>query len=644
MNLLHPGWLLLLILLPVIGLVAVLVALRRKSRWDAFAAPRLRGALIRKSSSIPRWIALVFLLVGLAAMIVSLARPQGDAGVRTEKTEGRNILVALDLSRSMRADDVKPDRLSQSKIIIYELLEKLPNDRIGLIGFAGTAHSYAPLTIDHKAVAETVGQIDENWVTVGGSDIADALKLAIDTLKKTGQKNNALVILSDGEENENARELDTMITEAEKAGIYIYAIGVGTQQGAYVPSQDTSSGQVEDNGEPIISKLQPEVLQKLATGTRGRYVTANSGINIPEMVQAAAANLDTFETESRQRRIVVEFYQWLLLPGIILLMASLLSGTRWRALKAAALVGGAFLFTGVSADASPSSDAKDALDNKRYKEARDEYKKLAEETKLDDQAARYRLGQGIAAYREGEFREARGAYSGALLSTDPEIASAGHYGVANSLFQLGWQGLTDQSYPTDPEDIPDLPRFETLVKERLAQMKESDEETVGRSEDFRRMDSLIVNWADAVRHYDSSLSINPSNDGAKKNKETTLIYLRKLQELLKDEKQQTDQQMPQMGQGQGGQPQEGQGGEGEENENGQGEEQEGEGGQGDEQDREGPGGDQKKEEEQGKNPGKGDPNESPEDRARRLLEDNADLEKGPLNQGRPMQRGPRKDW
>ncbi|HVJ45473.1 MAG TPA: VWA domain-containing protein [Luteolibacter sp.] len=643
MTFLHPGWLLLLILLPFLGLAGIFVSYRRKSRWDVFVAPRLRGALIRRSSLIPRWLAVLFLLAGCAALIIALARPQGDAGVRTEKTEGRNILIALDLSRSMRADDVRPDRLAQAKIIIYELLEKLPNDRIGLIGFAGTAHSYAPLTIDHKAVAETVGQIDETWTPVGGSDLSSALKLAIETLKKTGQKNNALVILSDGEENENMRELATMAKEAESAGIHIYAIGVGTTQGSYVPNPETASGQVEEGGVPIISRLQPEVLQKLAEETRGRYVAASSGVNIPEMVQTAAKNLDSFETESRERRLVIEFFQWVLLPGILFLMVSILSGTRWRALKAAPLVIGALLISFPEARANQATDAKDALDGKRFKEARESYRKLAEKTRFKDEAARYRIGEGLAAYRSGEYREARGAFSGAMISDDSAISSAAHFGMGNTLFQLGWQGLADQSYPTEPGEVPDLARFETLVKERLARMKQSEEESVGRSEEYRRMDSLMVNWADSVRHYDSATKLNPSDKGSAQNRETTMIYLRKLRELLQEEKKQADQEMPQMGQGKGGQPNEGEGQPGEDNGGGNGENDQEGGGEGDKKDKDGSGGDQKKEDEKGKNNG-GDPNETAEERARRLLEDNADLEKGPMGQGRFNQRAPKKDW
>ncbi len=204
----QPAWLVLLVLLPLLGVAAVFVARLRRKQWAAFVAPRLRGVLLKRGSPLPRWFALLFLLAACAAIIIALARPQGDAGTRTEKSLGRNVLIALDLSRSMRVRDVKPDRLAQAKMVIYELLDAMPNERVGLIGFAGTAYVYAPLTVDHGAVRETVEQIDETWAPLGGSDLAAAVRLATDTLKKTGQKNNALVILSDGEKHEGDLDAD----------------------------------------------------------------------------------------------------------------------------------------------------------------------------------------------------------------------------------------------------------------------------------------------------------------------------------------------------------------------------------------------------------------------------------------------------
>lgn len=649
----NPGWLILLILVPVMGIGALLLARLKRREWSAFVAPRLRGALLKRSSALPRWIALFLLLAACATLVLALARPQGKAGVRSDKTVGRNVLIALDLSRSMRVPDVKPDRLSQAKIIIYELLEAMPNERIGIIGFAGSSYLYAPLTVDHSAVRETVEQIDEKWTTKGGSNLAEALSLAIDTLKKTGQKNNALVILSDGEQHDG--DLDEMIVEAEKSGVYILAIGVGTEDGGFVPRADSINDPVlDDSGRPILSRLQPAVMRKLATETKGRYAVAGTGLDIPAIVKSVVDDLDAFTMNGRERKISVEFYQWLLLPTIFLLTLSVLAGTRWRGIKAAAL--GIIFLTPLQTDASLASEAKAALEKNNNQQAQESYKALADKSLTLDNAARYRLGEATAAYRRGDLRSARTAFSQALLSEDPAVLAQGHHGLANSLFQLGWVGLADDAYPADPTAVPDLDRFDTLVKERLAKLKESEIPEDGEKNGTIRFESLITNWVDAIRHYDSTLATRPKDPAALNNKALTLTYLRRLQELLKQEKEETQQAMPQPSPGPG-EPQEGDG-EGEPGGEGDGD--------GEPQDKKGNKGGEKKDPkgDQGERPdGKkkgssgnkeesdkksksddGDPNESPKERARRLLKENSDLEKGPISPGRREFRDPEKDW
>ena len=646
MNLAEPGWLVLLILLPLLAIGAVLVFRLRKRQWDAFAAPRLRNVLIRRGSSIPRWLSLAFLLAACACLIGALSRPQGDDGVRTEKALGRNVLIALDLSRSMRVTDVKPDRLAQAKIIIYELLEALPNDRVGIVGFAGKAHLFAPLTVDHAAVRETVEQIDENWTSVGGSNLSEALSLSIQTLKETGQSNNTLVILSDGEENEG--DIDTMIAEAERDGVYIFSVGVGTEDGGFVPNANYPDNRMLDgNGQPILSRLHADVLRKLATETNGRHATAGSGADIPAMVTAAVQQMDTFEVKGRERRIVIEFYQWLLFPGILFLILSIVAGTRWRGIRplsTALLAFAIFLPTMPQASADEVSDAKKALEDKEFKKAADTYKKLAEESGFQDRAALFRIGEGTAAYRSEDYRGARAAFSSAMNSDDKEVRSSAHFGLGNTLFQLGWQGLADTSYPEFSENPPDLEQFKELVLKRLASMQESDLKDKGDTSDFVRLDSMMVNWADAIRHYQSAVSENPSNEDARHNEEIAMTYLRKLQEILEEEEKKAEQSMPQPMPGQG-QPGEGEEGEGEGDGEGQGGQQRGKGNGGDDEDEDANGGKDGDEKEDGKgSDGDQDPNESSKDRARRILGENADLEKGPLGQGRYEYRDPAKDW
>jgi Ca-activated chloride channel family protein len=655
----QPAWLLLLVLIPLLGLAGLLIARLRRKQWSAFIAARLRQNLLRRSSALPRGLAIAFLLAACAALIVALARPQGDAGIKTEKSIGRNVLIALDLSRSMRVKDVKPDRLAQAKIVIYELMDALPNERVGLIGFAGSPHLFAPLTIDHSAVRETVEQIDETWVPLGGTHLSAAISLAINTLKATGQKNNALILLSDGEKHDTS--LSAIIDEAKKSGVYIFAIGVGSEDGAYVPNPDfPNSNMVDRKGKVVLSRLQPGVMQKLATETHGRYALAGSGTDIPAMVKLAAQDLDAFEMKGRERRISIEFYQWLVLPAILFLMVSVIAGSRWNGVKPAAFLSISLAAMPMDGRASQPT-AADILLMSTPDAARDSMHKLAAETRFAERAARYRLGEGTAAYRAKDFRGAREAFSGALLSHDPDVISSAHFGIANSLFQLGWHTLADAPYPTAPNALPDLARFDSLVKKRLDEWLTTDAGGDAESPGSAAIESIIVNWADAAKHYDSAIARQPDNQDLRHNRRTVITYLKRLNDLLDNEQAQNQQAMPDPQPA----PQPGNPGE----DDGTGEPKPDDSGKpADPGKPKAPGdndkpGDKPKDKpgdkpeagpgppgtpKQGTQPPDDDAgaklDESPEERARRILGENADLEKGPLRPGRIEYNNPEKDW
>jgi Ca-activated chloride channel family protein len=645
MNLEYPAWLWLWVAVPLLAVGAVLAGRFGKRPGEVFAAERLRGRLIRNDHPLPRWLTLGMVIAAIVALVFTMARPQGDAGTKTEKSMGRNVMIALDLSRSMRVQDVKPDRLAQAKVVIYELLESLEGDRVGLIGFAGTPFLYAPLTIDHSAVKETVEQIDEEWVSRGGSDLSAAVKLATATLKETGQKNNALIVISDGEEHEG--DLDAIIADAESSGVRIFAVGVGTEDGGFVPHPDFPGGLVDKSGRKVLSRLQPDVLRKLANGTGGRYVIAGRGADIPAMVETAIQGIDAFEMEGVRMRVVIEFFQWALFPAIIFLMGAIVCGTRWRGV-AGVVSAILFLLTVQPVSADLVQDARKAFSEKRFDEARDAYRSLAKGKGGGDQAAKYRLGEGLSAYQAQDYRGARTAYSEALLAKDPEVASKAHEGMGNTLFQLGWMGLSGSRYP-EGDGLPDMEEFDDLVREQLKKMGEAEPPESGETNEFIRIESIILNWTDAVRHYRSSFALDPGNDAAQRNGELTMNYLKRLSELLEEEKQQTEDEMPQPGEGQPqpgqgepqeGDPQEGEGDGQQEGAGGSGEDDPKDGGKGGEKEEEkGDKGDKSEEKDKGENP-----NESPEERARRILSENSDLEKGPLSPGRREFIPPDRDW
>jgi Ca-activated chloride channel family protein len=661
-HLAHPLWLIALLPLILLAAAVPLVSRMRSQRWSAFVADRLRRRLILSGSPLPRRFALGFLIAACALLIVAMTRPYTESGVSTERTVARNVLVALDLSRSMRTPDVKPDRLGQAKVLIHELTEAMPQERFGLIGFAGNAYVYAPLTIDHRAVLETVDQIDETWAPFGGSDIPEALKLGIATLRKTGQRNNVLVLISDGEDHNGKTR--AMIEEAKAAGVFILAVGVGTENGDYVPHPDfkirgaPQGRMVDQNGMPVISRLKPEVLRQLADGTQGRFALLGAGTDIPTMVRDAVADMDAFEIEGRQRKEVVEHYQWLVLPTIVLLAAAAIISTRWRSIRRVVAIGGmACAMQPLDCWADPVTDAWNALRSGRFKDAAETYGRLADRSLPGADSQPFHLGQGLAAYRSGDLQSARSAFSKAALSANHAIAGQSHVGLGNTSFQLGWNALANQSYPKGPK-TPALEEFDAIIaalfEEAMKRADADDGADEAQRDPYAILRSTATDWADAVRHYDSAIAMHADDEVARHNREMVMTYLKRLLELLEQEEQQSTNAMAM------GTPQAGAGGdEGEEEGDEEGEGNSGKrkkkGKGGDQKDRNGPG--DRPDPETPDEPGGARPGESKQDRARRLLQENADRETGPPPQaadpsarggprspGRAEQADPSKDW
>lgn len=689
----EPLWFLLLLVLPVLGIGVALAARHRGRQWSAFMAPRLRARLLQRAPRIHHWIALACALLALTLLIFALARPRSARGHDREAILGRNIMFVLDLSRSMMVQDLKPDRLGQAKALAYELLEALPDDRIGLIGFAGTPYMFAPLTVDHNAVRQTIAQIDPDWIPTGGSNLEDGLELAIEKLIETGTRQNALILMSDGEEHEG--RITDLAQRARDAGIEVITIGFGTPLGDIVPDPGRIDGRFRDiNGEEVISRLEPDPLQRLAQVTGGRFAIATSGADIPAMVNAAVADLERVRITSGERTVLDEHFQWFLLPAIACMVAAVIALTRWRGIgparRAAAPAGAAtaavlLAWTGSTGPlrAVTLGEARQALDEERFEDAAAGFAELAERHPDEEKAFRYHLAEGQAAYRIQDWSTARRAFSDALRSRDPEVRRAAHHGLGNTLFEIGWarlsggpaypdpgspeqtggagpdafdrisDALLDEGgeAPNAPEADAPLAGFEEMLKRRLAEWLREPDSEGGESRGSERFHAVVSDWIDAVQHYDSAVDFEP----AAHNRKLTVAHLEKLRELLAQIQDSAEQlqAVPQTGPGQpqpregeqGEEPQDGSDGDDpQDGENGQPGEEPGEGGddqdgsgdnEGEPQD-DGDGGDQEDLEPR--------PGESPEEAARRILRENADLQKGALSPGRLQFRRPEKDW
>lgn len=260
----------------------------------------------------------ICLWFGLAACLVALARPQW--GVIEEKTfdQAREVLIAVDLSRSMLAQDVKPSRLDRSKLLIQSLLDGLKGERVGLVLFAGTAFLQSPLSADYEVLREFLPALSPDYLPEGGSNYKALLETSIVAFGDTAA-DRYLIILSDGEST--VEDWKSEIDKLKTKDVRVIGLGVGTAQGSFIP--DSTGGFVKDErGAVVMSRLNNSTLQELAQSTGGAYADASAWVDLPALLgkTVEAGRKGKFTDKSSVR--LSERYQWFLAPGLLLLLLS----------------------------------------------------------------------------------------------------------------------------------------------------------------------------------------------------------------------------------------------------------------------------------------------------------------------------------
>lgn len=260
----------------------------------------------------------IWLWFGLAFCVIALARPQW--GVIEEKVfdQSREVLIAVDLSRSMLAEDVKPSRLERSKLLITSLLDSLKGERVGLVLFAGTAFLQSPLSADYEILREFLPALGPAYLPEGGSNYKSMLETSIQAFG-TSTADRYLIILSDGESTEEGwKELgDALKTK----GIRVIGLGIGTAQGSFIP--DGSGAFAKDvRGAVVLSRLESGTLQHLAQTTGGAYADASSWVDLPGLLRTTVEAGRKGEFSEKNTARLIERFQWFLAPGLLLLLLS----------------------------------------------------------------------------------------------------------------------------------------------------------------------------------------------------------------------------------------------------------------------------------------------------------------------------------
>ncbi len=260
----------------------------------------------------------IWVWFGLALCVIALARPQWGEAKEQVFDQAREVLIAVDLSRSMLAQDVKPSRLDRSKLLINSLLGGLKGERVGLILFAGTAFLQSPFTPDYEVLHELLPALEPEYLPKGGTDYKALLETSIQAFG-TSAADRYMIVLSDGESTtDNWRNLTKTL---KKKGICVIALGVGTTKGALIPNG--SGNFVKDGrGAVVLSKLRSSTLHELAQATGGVYADASVWVNLPKLLQQTVEAGKKGDFLEKNTTRLVERYQWFLAPGLLLLLIS----------------------------------------------------------------------------------------------------------------------------------------------------------------------------------------------------------------------------------------------------------------------------------------------------------------------------------
>ena len=312
LNFAQSQYLLLLLLIPFFFVIQALVLKMRRNRIRKFGDEALVSQLMPSYSKGKAWVRLVLFSIGFFFFVIGLSRPQIGAKLKEHETKGAEIMIVLDVSNSMLAEDYSPNRLERAKLAISRLVDKLREDRIGLIVFAGNSFVQLPITTDYVSAKMFLNSITTGSVPVQGTAIGEAINTAMRSFSVQSEKSRAVIVITDGENHED--DPVAAAKQAAEMGVRVYTIGVGSPEGKPIPMD----GELlkDKDGEIVVTRLDEKVLQDVAQAGNGLYVRAgNSEFGLNPIIE----NIDRMEDE-KYSSIVFEEYdeQFMYFLGIAL--------------------------------------------------------------------------------------------------------------------------------------------------------------------------------------------------------------------------------------------------------------------------------------------------------------------------------------
>lgn len=329
----QPIYFYVLFALPVIIAVYLLVVLWKKRAQRSFANNTLLDVLSPSKSIFKGSLKLVLALLVLACMSLALVNPKVGTKLETVKREGVDVVFALDVSTSMLAEDIAPNRLEKSKQLVRQIINTLAGDRIGIIGYAGSAFPQVPITTDFSSARLFLSGMNTNMVSSQGTAMTQAIEMAETYYNDIEQKNRVLFLISDGEDHQG--DYASIAAQANEKGIKIYTIGVGTTAGARIPIKRggvVQSYKRDKDNQVVITKLNKKTLQEIAQAANGEYLDGSNTKELVEQVQNILAGMDKKEFDAKQFSDFKDQFQWFLAGALLFLVLDVLlleRKTKW---------------------------------------------------------------------------------------------------------------------------------------------------------------------------------------------------------------------------------------------------------------------------------------------------------------------------
>ena len=313
-----PQYLYLLLALVALAAIHYYIIYKKKRQVKRFGDPELTKQLFlgvsRWRPELKFWLA----MAALASFIVALARPQFGTRLDTRERVGIEAIIALDVSNSMLAEDVKPNRLEKAKMMVSNMVDGMKDDKIGLIVFAGQAFVQLPITSDYVSAKMFLETISPSMISVQGTDVAEAINLSMRSFTQQEDVSRAIFVITDGEDNE-ARGVEAAKQAASK-GIRVYVLGIGNPGGAPIPIPGTGQYIIDDEGNTVISKLSEEMCREIATAGNGSYIYVDNSSSAQKKLSEQVDRLAKAKMESQIYSEYDEQFQGFILIGLVLLL------------------------------------------------------------------------------------------------------------------------------------------------------------------------------------------------------------------------------------------------------------------------------------------------------------------------------------